>query len=157
MKEKTGLYYYYEILFLKATTPLHSTCTTMKCTHCQKDFCLPVNTISASYSQLPSSKDNNGLVCSIQPSLPSRAGKSSDVRYRSFHNFNQSSSSKQVQNSAKIFIYVNKQKNFSSFIYQVTDYGDIYYFKSSVLNMEHCIAKEKAEHLLHYLIQPLMP
>ena len=68
----------------------------MKCTHCQKDFCLPVNTISASYSQLPSSKENNGIACSVQPSLPSRAGKSSDVRYRSFHNFNQSSSSKQV-------------------------------------------------------------
>ena len=75
----------------------------MKCTHCQKDFCCPVSSvpmssaISASYSQLPSSKDN-AIVCpSLQKgALPNRVGKTSDVRYRSFHNFNQSSSSKQV-------------------------------------------------------------
>ena len=28
---------------------------------------------------------------------------------------------------------------------------------ASVLNMEHCTTKEKAGHLLHYLIQPPMP
>ena len=76
---------------LKAQTSVHSTCcTTMKCTHCQKDFCCPVSAISASYSQLPSSKDN-AIVCPIQKALPTRVGKSTDVRYRSFHNFNQSS------------------------------------------------------------------
>ena len=133
---------------------MHSTCcTTMKCTHCQKDFCCPVSSISASYSQLPSSKDNAAVVCSLQKALPSRVGKSSDVRYRSFHNFNQSATSKQVLNqNDPCWTYCNE-----FFWSEIQDAIIKLSFSRSVHSMEPYTTRVKAEHPLLFLIPRHMP